>query len=103
MSKLGGTPLSAPVKQRTTQEEYVDEKDPEAGLAPLAVVCMILAIALMGVNLLGTDKAFFAEKGSESAFMVPAPDNPAWEVKQDDGSHKSTFSTKLSEITKKLD
>ncbi|MCE9519831.1 MAG: hypothetical protein K8R87_09800, partial [Verrucomicrobia bacterium] len=97
-----GTPLSAPVKQRTAQEEYVDEKDPEAGLAPLAVVCMILSIALMGVNLLGTDKAFFDEKG-DSAFMVPAPNDPAWEVKQSDGSHKSTFSTKLSEITKKLD
>ncbi len=103
LAKKGVTPPSAPVKQRTVQQEYIDEKDPEAGLAPLAVICLILSIALMGVNLLGTDKAFFAEKGSESAFMVPAPDDPAWEVKQPDGSHKSTFSTKLGEITRKLD
>ncbi len=104
MVKHGITPPSAPVKQRAAQDEYFDDKDPEAGLAPLAVVCMILSIFLMGINVLSTDKAgFFADKGSESAFMVPAPADPAWEVKQPDGSHKSTFPTKLSEITKKLD
>lgn len=84
------------------EEEFYEEKDPEAGLAPLAVACLFLALALMGFNLLGTDKAFFAEKGSESPFMVPAADDPAWEQKQPDGTHKSTFSTKLDEIAKKL-
>jgi hypothetical protein len=96
------TPPSAPVKQREEPEEYYEEKNPEAGLAPLAVACMFLAVALMGVNLLGTDKAFFAERDSESPFMVPAADDPAWEQKQPDGTHKSMFSTKLDEITKKL-
>lgn len=96
------TPSSAVVKPNAEEEEFYEEKDPEAGLAPLAVACLFLAIALMAVNLLGTDKAFFAEKGSESAFMVPAADDPAWEQKQTDGTHKSTFNTKLDEITKKL-
>ena len=96
------TPPSAPTKERTEREEFYEEKDPEAGLAPLAVVCMILSLALMAVNLLATDRAFFAEKGSESPFMVPAAEDPAWEQKQPDGTHKSTFSTKLGDITKKL-
>lgn len=103
LAKQGATPPSAPVKQRTSQDEFIDEKDPEAGLMPLAVVCMIMSILLMAVNLLGTDNKFYAEKGIESAFMVPAPDDPAWEIKQPDGTHRSTFSTKLGEITKKLD
>ncbi len=95
-------PSQSPVKQRAEQEEYEEERDPEAGFAPLAVACLFLALALMGVNLLGTDKAFASEKGSESPFMVPASDDPAWEQKQPDGSHKSMFNTKLEEITKKL-
>jgi hypothetical protein len=104
LAKQGGVgaPSGAPVKQSAEEEEFYEEKDPEAGLAPLAVACLFLALALMGVNLLGTDKAFFAEKGSESPFMVPAADDPAWEQKQPDGTHKSMFVTKLDEITKKL-
>jgi len=103
ISKQGApAPSSAVVKPSAEEEEFYEEKDPEAGLAPLAVACLFLAIALMAVNLLGTDKAFFAEKGSESAFMVPAADDPAWEQKQPDGTHKSTFNTKLDEVTKKL-
>jgi hypothetical protein len=90
-----------PARQAEPEEAY-EEKDPEAGLAPLAVACLFLALALMGVSLLGTDKAFYAEKGTESPFMVPAPDDPAWEQKQTDGTHKSTFAAKLAEINKKL-
>lgn len=104
MAKPGSvTPPSAPARQQSGEEEYYEEKDPEAGLTPLAVVCMVLALALMAVNLLGTDRAFFADKGTESSFLVPAPDDPAWEQKQPDGTHQSTFSSKLAEVTKKLD
>lgn len=97
------TPPSAPAK-RTEDDTIYEEKDPEAGLAPLAILCMVLAIALLGVNLLGTDGAkLYANPGESSAFLVPASEDPPWEQRQQDGTHKSTFSTKLTEVTKKLD
>ena len=97
------TPPSAPVKRASEQENLFEEKDPEAGLAPLAVLCMVLALALMGINLLGSDKAFFAEKGQESSFMVPAPDDPTWEKSNQDGTHTTTFPAKLKEYSSKYE
>ncbi len=98
------TPPSAPVKRAAEQDTNFEEKDPEAGLAPLAVLCMVLALALMAVNLLGTDKAFFAEKGQESSFMVPAPEDPTWEKpNQQDGTHTSSFPTEIKKYTSKYE
>lgn len=99
-----GTPPSAPAKQRpSAPDEYEEPRDPDAGLAPLAVVCMFLALALMAVNLLGTDRTFPVEEGTESPFLVPSPSTPNWEQKQPDGSYKSSFSTKLGAVTKNLE
>lgn len=98
------TPPSAPVKRAAEQDTNFEEKDPEAGLAPLAVLCMVLALALMAVNLLGTDKAFFAESGQESSFMVPAPVDPTWEkLNQQDGTHTSSFTTELTKYKSKYE
>ena len=86
------------------QETHFEEKNPEAGLAPLAVLCMVLALALMAVNLLGTDKAFFAEKGQDSSFMVPASEDPSWEkVNPQDGTHTSSFPAELSKYKSKYE
>ncbi len=98
------TPPSAPVKRASEQDTHFEEKDPEAGLAPLAVLCMVLALALMAVNLLGSDKAFFAEKGQESSFMVPAPEDPTWEkLNQQDGTHTSSFTSELAKYKSKYE
>lgn len=98
------TPPSAPVKRPAEHEVLFEEKDPEAGLAPLAVLCMVLSLALMAVNLLGTDKAFYAEKGQESSFMVPAPEDPTWEkFNQLDGSHTPSFTTELNKYKSKYE
>lgn len=95
-------PPSAPLKRAEDSGVY-EEKDPEAGLAPLAIVCTVLAMVLMCLNLLGSDRAFFAEAGQESAFMVPPPQIPKWETPSPagDGTHVSEFSKTLSVITAK--
>jgi hypothetical protein len=98
------TPPSAPVK-RPGEESTVldDERDPEAGLAPLAVVCTLLALALMALNLLGSDRVFYADPGVESPFMVPAAPLTPWEQADGQGSFKSTFNQELKRITDKFE
>jgi hypothetical protein len=83
-----------------------DERDPEAGLAPLAVLCMLLALALMALNIFGSDRAgFYAEPGSESPFMVPQAPLVKWEKETPPGSGKyvSSFSAEIKEATNKFD
>jgi hypothetical protein len=96
------SPPSAPLK-RAEESAVYEEKDPEAGLPALAIVCTVLALVLMCVNLLGSDRAFFAEPGQESAFMVPPPQIPKWETPSPaaDGTHVSGFNKTLSAITAK--
>jgi len=98
------TPPSAPVKRAAVEPDSIyEEKDPEAGLMPLAVLCSILAVVVMAVSLLGTDKAFFANEGESSAFMVPPPSDPKWEEKQVDGTHVNTFNKTLTAISSKFE
>ena len=95
---------TAAVKRAPAAEEDYEEKDPEAGLVPLAIVCSVLAALVMVVTLLGTDKAgFAANDGENSALMVPPANDPKWEQKQLDGSHISTFAKTLKDITAKFD
>jgi len=96
------SPPSAPLKRAEDSGVY-EEKDPEAGLAPLAIVCTVLALVLMCLNLLGSDRAFYAEPGQESAFMVPPPQIPKWETPSSagDGTHLTAFDKTLSAITNK--
>lgn len=96
------TPPSAPVKrtQAADNAPLYEETDPEAGLAPLAILCTVLAVAVMLLNLLGSDKAFAAAPGETSSFMVPAADNPAWEVRDPNtGTFKNEFNSTLKKIT----
>lgn len=96
------SPPSAPLK-RAEESAVYEEKDPEAGLAPLAIVCTVLAMVLMCLNLLGSDRAFYAEPGQESAFMVPPPVIQKWETPSPagDGTFVSEFNKTLSTITSK--
>ena len=93
---------SAPQK-RAAEEDY-EEKDPEAGLMPLAVVCSVLAAVVMALSLLSTDKAgFSAPDGENSAFMAPPANDPKWEEKQPDGTHINTFEKTLKAVTSKFE
>jgi hypothetical protein len=100
------TPPSAPVKRGDESTVIEDDRDPEAGLAPLAVVCTVLALALMALNIFGSDRAgFYAEPGSDSPFMVPQAPLTPWEKETEPGSGKytSTFNTELKKISDKFD
>ena len=106
MAKSGiATPPSAPVKRTAAQDSALleEERDPEAGLAPLAVVCTVLALALMALNLFGSDRAFYAEPGVESTFMVPPPEIPKWEQPVGDGTYTSSYNSELKKTSVKFD
>ena len=104
--KTGVTmPSSLPAKRPAAAESapLYEEKDPEAGLAPLAVVCTVLAIGVMALNLLGSDRAFFANPGETSSFMVPPPEIPAWEQSDGVGGYTSSFTSELRKISSKYE
>jgi hypothetical protein len=58
-------PPSAPVKRSAAAdaEQFYEEKDPEAGLVPLSVICFVLSVLLMGIQMLGADKITDESKG----------------------------------------
>jgi len=76
-------PPSAPVKRAAaaeSQQFYEDEKDPEAGLVGMSVLCLIVAIVLTAIQVLGSDKVASAAPGESSPIMVPADEKVNWEV-----------------------
>lgn len=102
--KAGAPPPAAAAAKRGDESAVLeDERDPEAGLAPLAVLCTLMAVALMGINLLSTDRWFSADPTEDSAFMVPTAPHVDWEKDDGEGNFTSTFNTKLKEITKNFE
>ncbi len=96
-------PQSAPVKRAAASDsqQFFEEKDPEAGLVPLSVVCLIVSIVLMAAQVLSTDRmaGFTAKKGEDSTFMVPERDDPPWEkFNEEDHTYTSSFKSALPEI-----
>ena len=76
-------PPSAPIKRAAaaeSQQFYEDEKDPEAGLVGMSVLCLVAAVVLMAVQMLGSDKVMSARLGEVSALMVPADEKVSWET-----------------------
>ncbi len=73
-------PPSAPVKRSAAANEFFDEKDPEAGLVPLSVICFVLSAVLMVVQMFGAD-AVKADPTGESPIMVPTANTQGWESK----------------------
>ena len=97
---------AVPARRPSTGEDSAaldDDRDPEAGLAPLAVVCTVLAIGLMALNLFGSDKHFVADQGVESPFLVPDRPRASWEKLNADGTYTSNFKTELKNITNNFD
>jgi len=94
-------PPSAPVKRAAMadSQQFYEEKDPEAGLMPLSVVCFLLAAVLMAVQMLSTDKVTSVPSGEESPIMVPQAAPPAWESRDDiTGAYTSKWSSALPTI-----
>lgn len=73
-------PPSAPVKRSAAAdaEQFYEEKDPEAGLVPLSVICFVLSALLMVVQMFGSDAVQSDPTGS-SPIMVPSENRQAWE------------------------
>ncbi len=94
-------PQSAPVKRAAASDsqQFYEEKDPEAGLVPLSVVCLVLSVVLMAAQLLSTDRtAFTSPKGADSPFMVPERDDPPWVKFNDDHTYTDSFKSVLPPI-----
>lgn len=94
-------PPSAPVKRSAAAdaEQFYEEKDPEAGLVPLSVICFVLSAVLMFVQILGADAFKTAEPNDESAIMVPAKGKMDWETfSVSSGSWTNGFTSKLMKI-----
>ena len=75
-------PPSAPVKRAAaadSQQFYEDEKDPEAGLVGMSVMCLVAAVVLAGIQMLGSDKFMSAPSKDASPIMVPANEKVSWE------------------------
>lgn len=102
MAKGAGvaTPPSAPVKRTAQDDSLYEEKDPEAGLAPLAIVCMVLAALLGLANIVGSGRYMYTQLGEQSNFTVPIRNPAPWEREKDEqpDSYRSEFSTEIKRI-----
>lgn len=94
-------PPSAPVKRSAAAdaEQFYEEKDPEAGLVPLSVICFVLSALLMAVQMFGADAVKTAEPNVESPIMVPASGKMPWESQsKNSGVWANSFSSQLMKI-----
>lgn len=79
-------PPSAPARRSAAasssagSQQFYEEKDPEAGLMPLSVICAVLSVVLLMVQMMGSDAVVSAEPGVASPIMVPANQPVAWET-----------------------
>jgi hypothetical protein len=95
------TPSAAPVKRAAQQdsEQFYEEKDPEAGLVPLSVMCLVLAVVLLGIQMMATDSVMTSPPNQPSALMVPENSRVDWETQDPTtGAWKSSFERVLPQI-----
>ena len=70
-------------------EQFYEEKDPDAGLAPISAFCLVIAVVLMGIQILSTDRVFSSPATEESPMMVPAYQSVTWESRNEE-THEIT-------------
>lgn len=93
-------PPSAPVKRSAAAdaEQFYEEKDPEAGLVPLSVICFVFSAVLMAVQMFGSDSVT-DDKGAESPLFVPTANKMEWESRNPvTGAWTTNFKNKLPTI-----
>jgi hypothetical protein len=95
------TPSAAPIKRAAQRdpENLYEEKDPEAGLVPLSVVCLILSVVLLVIQILATDTVTSSPSNQPSGIMVPEVVRVDWETPDPTtGAWKSSFDRLLPQI-----
>lgn len=91
-------PPSAPVKRTAGQDSeqfYNEEKDPEEGLVPLSVVCLLLSAVLLAIQMFGSDRV---SSSDGSPIMVPSANPAKWERISDEHTWTNGFSRELPAI-----
>ena len=91
-------PPSAPVKRTAgadAEQFYNDEKDPEEGLVPLSVVCLLLSVVLLVLQMFGSDRVSAQDA---SPIMVPQATPVKWEMLNEDHVWSNNFSKFLPQI-----
>jgi hypothetical protein len=91
-------PPSAPVKRTAGQDSeqfYNEEKDPEEGLVPLSVVCLLLSAVLLVIQMFGSDRV---SSSDASPIMVPTANPAKWEQVNADHTWTNSFSKYLPQI-----
>jgi hypothetical protein len=95
------TPSAAPIKKSAAvdTEAFYEEKDPEAGLVPLSVVCLVVGVVLLVIQMLATDTVTTSPARQPSALMVPEVTRVDWET-QDiaTGQWRNRFDQMLPQI-----
>jgi hypothetical protein len=76
------------------EQFYEDDKDPEAGLVPLSVVCFVFSAVLLAVQMFGSDRITAA---NDSPLMVPEAQQQKWEQRSDAG-WQNQFKSVLPEL-----
>jgi hypothetical protein len=90
-------PPSAPVKRAAASDsqQFYEEKDPEEGLMPLSVVCLLFSAVLLFVQMFGSDRI---SASAESPIMVPPAVEAPWEKKNPDGTWGNNFGSQLPNL-----
>ncbi|MES2507831.1 MAG: hypothetical protein V4599_14085 [Verrucomicrobiota bacterium] len=83
-------PPSAPVKRTAASDsqQFYEEKDPEEGLMPLSVVCLLFSVVLLVIQMFGSDRI---SASTDSPIMVPPAVPVKWERPLPDGSWTNEF------------
>lgn len=94
------TPSAAPVKRAAAQNDadLYEEKDPEAGLVGVSVMCLIASVILLVIQMLGTDLVVSSPPNQPSGLMVPETVGVDWERQDATGAWKSDFDRVLPQI-----
>lgn len=91
-------PPSAPVKRTAPaadSQQFYEEKDPDEGLMPLSVVCLLFSVILLFVQMFATDRV---ASSAGSPIMVPPSQAVKWHVLKADGSLSNDFMKILPQL-----
>jgi len=53
-----------------------DEAEEESGITPFAIICLVLAVAVLALNILTSERVFQQDSKGEPGFAVPESRNP---------------------------
>ncbi len=78
-----------------SEQFYNEEKDPEEGLVPLSVVCLLLSAVLLAIQMFGSDRVSSSEA---SPIMVPSAAPAKWERLNEDHVWSNDFGKYLPQV-----